>query len=147
MPALQQTPTLLLVEDDENDVYFFNRRIKQSGLPFQVHRTADGRAAIEFLKSAKLSRCLPQAVFLDLKMPVMNGFDVLAWMQKQKFPMPIPVIVLSGSDQEQDKDRARQLGATDYIVKPIRVADLEHFLGEIRADCPVSAARGTGARS
>lgn len=147
MPVPPQTPALLLVEDDENDVYFFNRRIKQSGLPFQVHRTADGRAAIEFLKSAKSSHSLPQAVFLDLKMPVMNGFDVLAWMQKQKFPSPIPVIVLSGSDQEQDKSRARQLGATDYLVKPITVADLEHFLRDIQADCSVSAARGTGARS
>jgi CheY-like chemotaxis protein len=139
-------PTVLLVEDDENDVYFFNRRIKQSGLPFQVHRAADGRAAIEFLRSAKASHSLPQAVFLDLKLPVMNGFDVLAWMQKQKFPVPVPAIVLSGSDQQRDMDRAGQLGATDYIVKPIRVADLERFLGGIHADSPASAPRGTGAK-
>ncbi len=142
MPAPSEKPALLLVEDDENDAFFFNRRFQQSGLHFQVHRAMDGRAAIEFLRSGLSSGSLPQAIFLDLKMPILSGFDVLAWMQKQTFPVPVPVIVLSGSEEEQDKDRARRLGAADYIVKPLKVDDLHRFL----RDAPVSKRQRTGAK-
>src|SRR6185312_10084522 len=128
MPAGPHIPMLLLVEDDENDAYFFRRKLQQSGLTFEIQRALDGRAAIEFLQKASASNALPSAVFLDLKMPILNGFDVLMWMQKQNFDAPIPVIVLSGSEEQPDMDRARQLGAAEYLVKPVKVADFHHCL-------------------
>jgi CheY-like chemotaxis protein len=128
MVTENDAPQLLLVEDDDNDHYFFCRALKRSGLAYTVHHVFHGRAAIDFLQAAAESNTLPQIMFLDLKLPVLNGFDVLAWMQKQTFPAPVPVIVLSGSEQQQDKDRARQLGAVEYVVKPLKVADLERLL-------------------
>lgn len=131
MPADPFKPTLLLVEDDENDAFFFRRKLQQSGLPFQIERALDGRAAIEYLRNASASKSLPSAVFLDLKMPILNGFDVLMWMQKQKFDAPIRAIILSGSEEQQDMDRARQLGAAEYLVKPVKVADFHHCLRDV----------------
>jgi CheY-like chemotaxis protein len=75
-------------------------------------------------------------VFLDLKMPVLNGFEVLEWMATKPFPREMRVIVLSGSDHHEDRSRAAQLGATDYLVKPVRVRDLQKLLPDI---CPKEA--------
>jgi CheY-like chemotaxis protein len=128
-------PMVLLVEDSEDDAYLFNWRFEQSGATCAVEHVLDGSAAIEFLlrSSATSPKLLPFIIFLDLKMPVMNGFEVLAWLQKHEAFSHIPVVVLSGSDQPSDKERACQLGAADYLVKPLKVDDIHRFLGDV---CP-----------
>jgi CheY-like chemotaxis protein len=123
-----RNPILLLVEDSEDDVFFFRRTFRKAGVELDVHHVANGQAAIEFLRDAAASNSLPSIVFLDLKMPVLNGFDVLIWMKKQSFMAPIAVLALSGSDQQKDFDRAIQLGAVEYLVKPVAVADLQRVL-------------------
>jgi CheY-like chemotaxis protein len=132
-------PTVLLVEDSEDDAFLFNWKFEQSGCDCVVHHVLDGAAALEFLRQALISGTLPKVMFLDLKMPVMNGFEVLSWLQEQNFRAEMPVVVLSGSDQESDKEKARQLGASDYLVKPVKVSDLQRHLGGI---CPPSASAG-----
>lgn len=126
-------PNILLVEDSEDDAFLFNWKFEQSGVDCAVHHVLDGAAAIEFLRQAAGSGSLPRLIFLDLKMPVMNGFEVLGWLKEQDFRSEMPVVVLSGSDQPNDKERAFQLGATSYLVKPVTVADIQHFLERI---CP-----------
>jgi CheY-like chemotaxis protein len=76
---------------------------------------------------------LPETIFLDLKMPLMNGFEVLEWMSTQPFAHSIRVVVLSGSEQQHDRQRASELGAAEYVVKPIRVSDLHRILQHV---CP-----------
>src|SRR3954453_9242952 len=128
-------PILLLVEDSEDDAFFFTHTLKKTEAGCAVHRVNDGAKAIEFLREAfgSKSDSLPRLIFLDLKMPVLNGFEVLSWMQQQTFSTPIPVIVLSGSDLPADKERAYSLGAIDYLVKPVRAADFKRHLGDL---CP-----------
>jgi two-component system response regulator len=128
-------PTVLLVEDSEDDAYLFNWRFEQSGATCAIKHVLDGAEAIEFLERTLLTNpeSLPFIIFLDLKMPVMNGFEVLIWLQQHEAFSHIPVVVLSGSDQSSDKERARQLGATDYLVKPLTVGDIQKFLGDA---CP-----------
>jgi CheY-like chemotaxis protein len=128
-------PTVLLVEDSEDDAYLFNWRFEQSGATCAVKHVLDGAAAIEFLGRALSTNpeLLPFIIFLDLKMPVMNGFEVLIWLQQHEGFSHIPVVVLSGSDQPSDKERAYQLGAADYLVKPLKVDDIHRFLGDA---CP-----------
>jgi CheY-like chemotaxis protein len=130
-------PTVLLVEDSEDDAYLFNWRFEQSGATCVVQHVLNGTAAIEFLRKASNSDpgLLPCMIFLDLKMPVMNGFEVLSWLKQQEAFSRIPVVVLSGSDQQSDKDRAQELGATDYVVKPVKAVDIIRFLG---AFCPTA---------
>jgi len=128
---------LLLVEDSDDDAYFFERTLQKSGIRCGIHRVADGAEAIQFLQmvSRSESGTLPVIMFLDLKMPIVNGFEVLDWLQNQSFATQIRVIVLSGSEHQSDKDRAAQSGAKDYLVKPIRVSDLNRFLKDL---CPAS---------
>lgn len=134
-------PSLLLVEDSEDDAYFFKRTLQKSGLNCALHRAANGAEAVDFLQSAsaKASPEFPQVMFLDLKMPVLNGFEVLDWLRQQTFADQMRVVVLSGSEHQHDKERAAQLGASDYLVKPIQTGDLNRFLKDV---CPGNAAGG-----
>lgn len=126
-------PMLLLVEDSEDDVFFFNRTFEKAAIDCSIHHVSNGAEAVEFLQAGLNSspQNLPQRIFLDLKMPVMNGFEVLEWLRT--FPVPIPVIVLSGSEHQDDKRRAAELGASAYLVKPAKVADLLRLLQDV---CP-----------
>ena len=128
-------PILLLVEDSEDDAFFFRRTLQRSGAACALRHVTDGAQAIEFLRKASNGEGegLPQVIFLDLKMPVVNGFEVLEWMQTQVFPTELQAIVLSGSEHQDDRERAARLGAAEYLVKPVKVADLHRFLQDL---CP-----------
>src|SRR5438128_1825373 len=68
---------------------------------------------------------LPKAVFLDLKLPIKNGFEVLSWIRGQPHLKALPVIILSSSREPADVHRASQLGSDFYMVKPPKGADLK----------------------
>jgi CheY-like chemotaxis protein len=137
MPGEKNRPNLLLVEDSEDDAFFFERALEKSGTGCALHHAKDGAEAIEYLQNLSHSdvETLPPVMFLDLKMPVVNGFEVMEWLNGQSFASRIRVIVLSGSEHQTDKERAAQLGAADYVVKPIRATDLNRFLKDV---CPLS---------
>ena len=71
---------------------------------------------------------LPFIIFLDLKMPYLDGFDVLSWMRTQPALQSIVVVVLSGSDEPNDHRRAYALGARSYLVKPPRPEEIREFI-------------------
>ena len=127
-----KNPLILLVEDSDDDAFFFRRAFEKSGLACLLTHVTDGGQAVEFLEDASSNpQNLPHTIFLDLKMPVLNGFEVLEWIRSQTLPSAPQVIVLSGSEHEADKERALQLGAAAYLVKPIRVGDLQRLLQDI----------------
>lgn len=123
---MKETEVVLLVEDSEEDVFFFKRALRKSGVPAEMLLASDGKAAVSILsdpeKRAKIS-----LIFLDLKLPFLNGFEVLNWIQSQNFDPALRVVVLSGSSYKTDTVLAEELGAMDYVVKPITAeAILEH---------------------
>jgi CheY-like chemotaxis protein len=125
---------ILLVEDSDDDAFFFEHALEKAGITCPLHHSLNGAEAVQYLQSAASgNRPLPRLIFLDLKMPVMNGFEVLEWLRTQSFPAAMQVIVLSGSEHQDDKTRAAELGAADYIVKPIRAGHFHRFLREL---CP-----------
>lgn len=113
-------PPILVADDDSNDLFLLRRRLDKAGVRHPIVTFSNGEDIVAFLRagiaggSAGLMPCL---VFLDIKMPRRDGFEVLGWMREQKWLKELPVVVLSGSDLPQDKQRARELGATDYVVK------------------------------
>ena len=128
------TKTILLVEDDENDVFFFQRALKKANFidPLQVAR--DGQEAIDYLQGAgkfaeRAKYPLPGVILLDLKLPFVMGLDVLKWIRHQSEFAPI-MIILSSSQEEEDIVAAYRLGANAYLVKPTDVSKLE---GMVRA--------------
>lgn len=138
--ASPSTPLILLVEDSADDAFFFRWALERS-LDFAelIHAT-DGASAIRILEQARASDgrrmpgC-PDIVFLDLKMPVVSGFEVLTWLREHPFHPPLDLAVLSGSNREADITRARSLGVAAFYTKPLRANSLAAHLGAWRAKC------------
>jgi two-component system, response regulator len=126
---------LLLVEDSDDDAFFFERTLQKSELNCAVEHVFNGAEAIEYLRRAAESdpQLIPPVMFLDLKMPVLNGFEVLEWLGTQNAFKQMEVVVLSGSEHQKDRERAAELGAAVCLVKPVKVADLEVLLRNV---CP-----------
>jgi CheY-like chemotaxis protein len=124
---------ILIVDDSEDDRFFFELAFKKSGIQARLFSANDGEEAIEYLThSGRFSDAaefpLPDLMFLDLKMPGRNGFEVLEWILARPVETKFPIIVLSGSYEPTDICRARELGAADYIVKPITQEALRRIL-------------------
>jgi len=116
-------PVILLAEDDENDVFFMRRSLQKAALDLPLQVVTNGQEAIDYLggvgKFNDRDRYpLPSVILLDLKMPFLNGFEVLAWIRAQCSLKSIPVIILTSSAEERDRQKAAQLGAKAYFVKP-----------------------------
>lgn len=129
-------PVILHVEDDADDAFFvayaFGNQLPQCVL----QRVKDGREAIDFLGgtgqfATQGSRSNPDLVLLDLKLPDVNGFEVLQWIRSQTRFKTLQVLILSGSSVEKDKERARQLGANAYFVKTPKYADVVKFVADL----------------
>src|SRR5689334_7804248 len=120
MDAPMQSRIALLVEDSDDDAFFFERALATACVPVQLIRLADGGAAVEYLeRMTRASRDLSRThvLFLDLKLPVLSGFEVMRWIRERN--LLLEVIVLSGSDLDSDIEAARDLGACEFLVKPI----------------------------
>jgi CheY-like chemotaxis protein len=117
-----QPSVFLLVEDNEDDAFFMERAFQDAGLRTPLRTVTNGHEAIDYLAGNKhfADRSqfpMPDLIFLDLKMPGLDGFDVLEWIRQEK-KLKIPVAVLTSSAEEMDRRRARELGADCYLLKP-----------------------------
>ncbi len=116
---------VLVADDDETDVYLLRHAFRKAGLLHTLVHVHDGQEVIDYLSKAKEPQPkLPDLVLLDLKMPRLNGFDVLTWLSARKDTISLPVVVLSTSSLSVDRERAKRLGAHDYLVKPNNFEEL-----------------------
>ena len=126
---------ILLVEDDENDVFFFQRALKKAGMfnPLQVAH--DGQEAIDYLRGGgefaeRAQFPLPGLILLDLKLPFVMGLDVLKWIREQS-GMALVVVLLTASGEDADIAAAYRLGANGFLVKPSEASKLEDMVRAI----------------
>ncbi|HVV70886.1 MAG TPA: response regulator [Verrucomicrobiae bacterium] len=118
--------TILLVEDDRNDVFFLQYAFETAGITNPMQVVVDGQEAIQYLAGqgpyADRSRYpLPCLVLLDLKLPVRMGLEVLEWIHARPELRNLLVVVLTSSSSMADVDRSYQLGARSFLVKPLSV--------------------------
>jgi CheY-like chemotaxis protein len=133
---MQHNAPILLAEDDEHERFFLRLALEQSGVANPVITVEDGREAVDYLAGVgpyadRASHPLPGLIVLDLKMPRMSGFDVLAWLSSRPDFKELPVVVLSSSALDSDIQRAKELGADDFQVKPLgfeRLVDIVRAL-------------------
>ena len=124
---------ILLVEDAEDDVFLFKRALKAAHVTNAVDVVTGGQAAIDYLASIlhaddKAQHLPPFIIFLDLKMPQVDGFEVLSWVRSQPQLDSVVVVVLSGSNESQDLRRAYALGARSYLLKPAKPEEIGEFI-------------------
>jgi len=114
---------ILVAEDQMNDAFILERAFQRSGSKATLHFVRDGQEAVDYLEgqdgfSDRDTYPLPTLLLLDLKMPRLNGFDVLEWVRRQKPLRRLLVVVFSSSEEIGDINRAYDLGANSYMVKP-----------------------------
>jgi DNA-binding response OmpR family regulator len=127
--------SILLVEDEPNDVLFFQRATKKAGINDRVQVARDGQEAIDYLNGAgkfadRAAFPLPDLILLDLKLPFVMGLDVLKWIRQESELAPV-VVILSASREAADITAAYRLGANGYLVKPAEASKLDDMVRAI----------------
>ncbi len=130
----EQAVEILLVEDNPNDVELTLHALKHHNLANRIHVVRDGAEALDFIFRRGLydGRALkenPRVVLLDLKLPLVDGLEVLKQIKQDPGTRSIPVVVLTSSREERDVVESYQLGVNSYIVKPV---DFEQFSESVR---------------
>jgi len=122
-PAMAETGDvdILLVEDDPNDAELTQRAFRKSDLDVRLTIVRDGAEALDYLFGGKPR---PKVVLLDLKLPKIDGIDVLRRIRAGERTRTIPVVVLTSSQEERDIVECYELGANSYVVKPV---DFDRF--------------------
>jgi two-component system response regulator len=119
--------TILLVEDNPDDAELTRLALERLGQHARVALVSDGAQAIDYLRDGARAAQV-RVVILDIKLPKMDGIQVLAKLKTEPRTRSIPVVVLSSSGRESDIAQCYALGANSYVVKPV---ELEDYLDRI----------------
>jgi CheY-like chemotaxis protein len=134
--ARHSTPTVLYVEDSTDDFVLLKLASRKCGTPFSLQHAEDGDQAIAYLSGTGVygdreEHPFPDLVLLDLRMPRLDGFEVLQWIRGNPETKSLPVVVLAGSAFRADVRRALELGANSYATKPAKFNELEVLVDQI----------------
>jgi CheY-like chemotaxis protein len=124
--------SVLIVDDNEQDLELATLALERLGIAQAVVTAGSGEAAMNYLLSDETG-CCPSVILLDIRMPKMDGHEVLAELKRHPRLRQIPVVMFSASALQSDIDRSYSLGAAGYAVKPLQfhllVQTLEHVVG------------------
>ncbi|MFD1142037.1 response regulator [Larkinella insperata] len=120
---------ILVIDDDEDDQFLIQSAFLADRERYQFRFATNGSNVLENIDK---SERLPDLIFLDLNMPIINGFEVLRNIKNSSLYRHIPVIILSTSDDEQDVNRCYELGANTFMVKPSSHQDLMELANLVR---------------
>ncbi len=129
--------TVLLVEDELNDIFLVKRAFKLAWLRNPLQIVTDGEEAMNYLQGVgkyadRSLHPLPKLIVMDIKMPRVSGFDVLKWVKQDGGTLRrIPIVIVSASDNPADINRAYELGANAYMVKPVDFRAVQHLFDSI----------------
>ncbi len=129
-----KTKIILLAEDNSDDVQLTLRALKKSNILNEVVVAQDGVEALDYLSgtgkyAGRDTNILPQVILLDLKMPKMDGLEVLHRIRGNERTKLLPVVVLTTSSEDRDRVESYKLGANSYIRKPV---DFNQFAEAVR---------------
>ena len=132
----QQAVDILLVEDNPNDRELTIRALKKHGVANHIFTVPDGAEALDFLfgRGAYSKRELihrPALILLDLKLPKVDGIEVLRAIKADERTRTIPVVALTSSRENADVSECYRLGVNSYIVKPVEFADFSTAVGQL----------------
>jgi CheY-like chemotaxis protein len=127
---------ILLVEDNPNDVELTLRALHKQNLESKVHVVRDGAEALDYIFASgnyawRKIEARPRVVLLDLKLPKVDGMEVLRKMKADERTRSIPVVMLTSSQEERDVTESYRLGVNSYIVKPVDFSSFSRAVGEV----------------
>jgi two-component system, response regulator len=131
-----EVPEILLVEDNPYDAELTMRALKKHNLANRVVQARDGVEALDFLfaegsHSQRQVEDAPKVVLLDLKLPKVDGLEVLRRIKADDRTKTIPVVILTSSGEDSDLDECYALGANSYIIKPVEFESFVKAVSEM----------------
>ena len=131
---LHSLPPILVVDDCEDDLHVFRRRLAKAKITNPIVTFSDATGVMAFLKAAAGapdSGLMPYLVFTDLKMPGVGGLDLLKWIRGQRAFRHLPVVMVSGSGAEADIASAHALGVNKYLTKLPEPEELTKVVSDV----------------
>lgn len=125
---INKTIEILLVEDSQYDAELTIRALKKNNLANHLLHIDDGQEAIDFLFS---DNAMPRLILLDLKMPKVDGIEILKKLKLDEKRKVIPVVILTSSKEERDIVESYKLGVNAYIVKPVNFSQFINAVSEL----------------
>ena len=125
---MSRLPSILLVEDDEDDETLLREAYRRARVGFPLEVARDG---VDALAAVVESAQRPALVLLDLKLPRLSGFELLARLRGDARTRALPVVVLTSSREQADVDRCYAAGANSYLVKPLDFGELEAMVRDL----------------
>ena len=127
---------ILLVEDNSSDAEMTINALKKSNLANKLLHVKDGAAALDYIfgegdYSARKVEDKPRVILLDLKMPKVNGIEVLQKIKSDERTRTIPVVVLTSSKEDPDIKKCYALGVNSYVVKPVAFDEFQKAISEV----------------
>ncbi|HVN16707.1 MAG TPA: response regulator [Anaerolineales bacterium] len=126
---------ILLVEDNPRDAELTIRTLKKHELANRLIHVEDGAEALDFIfsrgKFAEEGLQYPKVVFLDIKLPKVNGLEVLRALKNDQHTNTIPVVIITSSQEDPDLKTAYALGANSYVVKPVAFEDFQEIMRQL----------------
>ncbi|HET7625482.1 MAG TPA: response regulator [Verrucomicrobiae bacterium] len=135
---MKKSEHILLAKDNEMEAMLVRRAIEIAGVKAGLHVVRDGQEAVDYLAgvnsfSDRVRHPFPKLMLLDLRMPRLDGFEVLGIVRNKLHFTRLPVIVLTNSENPADIKRAYELGATSYFCKPDSVEGLDEMIHVLHA--------------
>jgi CheY-like chemotaxis protein len=129
-----ENKVILLVEDNADDELLTLRALKKNNIRNEVVVARDGSEALEYLFGTGIHagrdlKVMPQIILLDLKLPKVDGFEVLKQIRASELTKLLPVVILTTSNEDQDRVRGYGLGANSFVRKPV---EFEKFIDAVR---------------
>lgn len=121
---------IVLVEDNPNDAELITRALKKHHLANRIVHLKDGAEALEFL-FAQGDGFAPKVVLLDIKLPKVDGIEVLRRMKSEERTKDIPVVILTSSNEDRDIKEAYGLGVNSFVTKPIKFEEFAKVVAEL----------------
>ena len=130
---MNQNPSacVFIADDDEDDRYLLARAFAQHSPDCRLQFAHDGLALLDALGQTKAH---PSLILLDLNMPRLNGFEALKRLRNHPTYQATPIVILTTSEAEVDRQRATELGANDFITKPLNAVLLGQIVDQLRTD-------------
>jgi CheY-like chemotaxis protein len=125
---------VLIVEDNLGDALIISELLEDLGHPVHITIAQNGQRALNLLggESGRSRDPAPDFVILDLNLPLVNGFEILAFLKSKPALSSIPVAIMTGSLNKDDEEKARRMGVTEYYIKPSLESEFEDTRGWLR---------------
>lgn len=135
--SLDPKPTLLIIDDDQDQLNLFRLTAERTGLYWRIETATDGREAYEKILRAEeeVPRFMPQIVLTDVKMPRMNGIEFVKTLRADPRVPPMQVVAMSSSDYEPEVRAALAAGCCAFFQKPSDFSKLKEWFMELPSVC------------